>query len=986
MPITTVMSHDSKVQSRCRALLVGAALAVFAGSSQGWQSKDVQDGGKITRPAFSGRVVRAFDFEEQYSNPLPVPRGWIRAQHDPEVPRDRPSFPIWNGAKLDYASPAFSGTGTVMLPTLGGSTSLILRHGELTVFPNADYLISARVRTDGLKHARARMVATIIDRAGNDIPGSRVSSGLAQTRGEWELLSISIDGTGPDAAFVRLELELLQPEEQPRSRRLKPFTVWSQDYTGAAWFDDVVIAQVPMIGLSTGTPGNMVASDESPSLKMSVRDLTGDDLSSYVRVFDASGHLVDEHGSGSGRGADRLVMDWTPELSGFGWYSAVLDVLSGGTLVGRKELSFIWQPPLDQKLNLFGESEGPRSSVFGIRSTTKEPKLLEALPEMVRLTGVHKAEIRALDIDSQESDLVKGSELVNSIDRIIGLGVEVGLSLGQVPMDLADQAAIDHDAIFSLLLDHEDIVLPALGPFMDRYGQRVSDWRLGVEAIEDDGPTLATEINAISSLMDPYVPGPVIGLSWAMDRPFEQSLFGSAVRLLVEDDPSYPDEALTDMISQWVSARDAQMSQLSGLGSAPTGTNDQSSRGRLSVVHRGQVTQGGGRVASVWSQVGWLGRRAINAWWASRLIDPGNSDTEILLSDPWVVEQGSRGRVLPGPELLLWRTLVDHLGGRQAVQEIDLEPGVRMLLCSGRAATNNQGRGEGIEPTDGVLVMWLDEPSLERAVVELPLSMGAVEIVDLFGNIDQVMLESVSELGLPMHKIEVTRTPMIVTGVNAALVQFLSNVKITPNRLEATGGVHKHQLQIMNPWPFSIRGRVYIVEPGGYSVPGSTRVDRSWEIKPRVVNFTVSGNQQEMVDLDLTYSAAQLSGMRDLIFDIELQADQDYGLVRVQRQIELGTDAIDVDLSFRRVGTSAIGGRIEVVAVVANRTDQPMLADVIALAPKNPRQESTISSIEPLLNGERSFVFEELESGDEVIVSVRIPGLGVQINKSIRLP
>lgn len=968
------MGTNARMRSRYSPLVWGSVVAMTAGLSIGMQTKDSSDGGTITRPAFSGRITRAFDFEEMYTNPLPVPKGWIRAQHDPEVPRDRPGFPIWNGAVLDYESPAYSGQGSVYLPTNGGSTSLILRHGELTVFPNADYMISARVRTQGILHARARMVATLIDRAGNDIPGSEVSTKLVRTLGAWDLVNVFVEGTEPSAAFVRVELELLQPEQQPRVRKPKPFTVWEQDFDGGAWFDDVVVAQVPMIGLDTGTAGNVVSGEVPPTLNMTVRDLTGDDLRSFVRVFDASGKLVDQRGAVGG--ADKLGDPWTPALSGFGWYHAVFDVLSGegesSILVGRRELAFIWQPPKSrgELVGGFGAKRMvPEESLFVLRSSSMEPNLLTCLPDLAEMTGVKHVEMRVWDGKSVAEDMLKGSVLLNSIDRAIGMGIELSFSLSEVPAELADQAAIDQDAIFKLLLEHEPIVMPLLGPLMDRYGQQITDWRLGSGVNENDGERLVGEIEGIASLVDPYIPGAVLGVGWAMDRPFESNVLKSSVRLLVEDDASFPDDAIPDMIEQWSQAR-GSMGQAEGVDSS-----------RLSVVHRAyQIDEGRTGSESVWSRVGWLGRRAINSWWASKLMSPGNDEMEIVLSDPWVVEKGQRGRVMPGPELLVWRTLVDYLGGRSAVEELSFEPGVRMLLCSGMEG--------GDESSNGALVVWLDKPMLDTTMIELPLSRGGVEVVDLFGNVSSVELEYETELNLPVHRVEVTRTPQIITGVNTKLVQFLASIRLSPDRFEATTGMHKHELVMKNPWPFSIRGRVYIVEPGGYSVPGANTVDRAWEIKPRVVNFAITGGLEDRVELDVSYSSANLAGMKDLVFDVELAADEDYGLMRVEREIELGTDVIEVDLRFQHVddGSGLPTRQIEVVAVVSNRTDEPMFAEVVAIAPKNARQESSISSIEPMGSGERSFVFERLVSGDEVVIRVQIPGRSIQFNKAIMLP
>jgi hypothetical protein len=127
--------------------------------------------GSVTRPETSGRVVKVFNFEEAKTNPGDVPRGWFRSFDEPS--RARPGFPDWNKASLSYTTEggvAFGGAGSVMLPTRGGSTALVVNEGVLPVFQNADYLISAKVRTDRLVHARAAMVARFLDKSGAGCP------------------------------------------------------------------------------------------------------------------------------------------------------------------------------------------------------------------------------------------------------------------------------------------------------------------------------------------------------------------------------------------------------------------------------------------------------------------------------------------------------------------------------------------------------------------------------------------------------------------------------------------------------------------------------------------------------------------------------------------------------------------------------------------------------------------------------------------------
>ena len=101
-----------------------------------------------------------------------------------------------------------------------------------------------------------------------------------------------------------------------------------------------------------------------------------------------------------------------------------------------------------------------------------------------------------------------------------------------------------------------------------------------------------------------------------------------------------------------------------------------------------------------------------------------------------------------------------------------------------------------------------------------------------------VPLTRVSELELPIHEITPTRSPTIVTGVNPKLLEFFDRSELARTASTPRRGLRRHALSIANPWTILIRGKLFIVEPGGYADP-DTVIDRSWEISPRVVEFAV---------------------------------------------------------------------------------------------------------------------------------------------------
>lgn len=117
---------------------------------------------QMDRPEAARRTVKSWDFEGDAGLFEPVPPGWFRAQDNPNTGRVRPGFPAFNAAILD-AEVAASGRFSMRLPTRGGSTSLTLAAGVLPAIPDGDYSVVARVRTQGLEHARARIVAWFLD-------------------------------------------------------------------------------------------------------------------------------------------------------------------------------------------------------------------------------------------------------------------------------------------------------------------------------------------------------------------------------------------------------------------------------------------------------------------------------------------------------------------------------------------------------------------------------------------------------------------------------------------------------------------------------------------------------------------------------------------------------------------------------------------------------------------------------------------------------
>ena len=79
--------------------------------------------------------------------------------------------------------------------------------------PAGDYLVTARVRSAKLEHAGARLRGYFLDREGRIIDGSVQQSPRLVSNDGWTRVDLNLAGDFPLAAFLGLEVELVQPTD-----------------------------------------------------------------------------------------------------------------------------------------------------------------------------------------------------------------------------------------------------------------------------------------------------------------------------------------------------------------------------------------------------------------------------------------------------------------------------------------------------------------------------------------------------------------------------------------------------------------------------------------------------------------------------------------------------------------------------------------------------------------------------------------------------
>ena len=372
------------------------------------------------------RLVHRFDFEEaRLNNFEDLPKHWFVIGRPADTASvtflrqplhqkliEQTGFPRYGTVRFDRPQTE-KGGHHLHVALNGGNAGAFLEVGALPAVPGSEYLITAKVRTRGLKHAAARVVVYFVDGKGNRVEASVSGSGRVQTGGRWETVSVRLRGLYPEAAWIGIEalLEQAKPDDQSPLGRQQ---VVYRDVHGEAGFDDIMIWQLPLVTVRTQNPVNVIRSPQKPELSMRVRDLTGRELIAQLVVYD---HLYRVAGTDRQAIGNGLPSSWTwqPRLARYGWYLVDMTIFERGLAaeplpVARTLSSLLWLP----EKRAVSAVEGSR---FMVSATGVEGRYLGLIPQVVtraglgavvlsawgRDTGLEEVERRQVEVDGAGS-------------------------------------------------------------------------------------------------------------------------------------------------------------------------------------------------------------------------------------------------------------------------------------------------------------------------------------------------------------------------------------------------------------------------------------------------------------------------------------------------------------------------------------------------------------------------------------------------------
>ena len=375
---------------------------------------------------------------------------------------------------------------------------------------------------------------------------------------------------------------------------------------------------------------------------------------------------------------------------------------------------------------------------------------------------------------------------------------------------------------------------PWLLPYLDRLGQYIHSWQFGM--LGDFGSNLRLgggAINGARGVLDPYVPGGELIVPWPAEVYIDRGAAPGADRLAVTIPPGFADEAL-DTLAQQVAASGARRVEVHLQPIDPS-----------IFGHRASQDDLARRIVRVWDRL------------VSRGEHPSLTSASLIMGRPWTLGGGVRTQVSPAYTLPVWRSLVQALDGRRVVSRFSPERGVHAFVLA-PAPGASQSRSSA-------LVLFRDT-GMGEARVAIPLGHGTPTLVDINGNRTELRRRDDW-----LHEFMVGESPVIVEGVDAPLLTFLSSIRFTPMVLPPGAVDLETEAIFTNPWGINITGRATIIEPGGFLSDGTR--DRAWSIRPPGFEFYVPPGGERSVPITLSADARIEIGQKRLV-DITGRAEE----------------------------------------------------------------------------------------------------------------
>ncbi len=707
-------------------------------------------------PPQVSRTLRNFDFEERrLGNDEELPMHWSKVEG--------PGLPHYLNGRLS-TDRAHGGRYSFRFDLNGGALVYRYDFGQIPARFGAHYRIEGFSQTTVLANARARISAYFTDLDGHQLTSTLRHSQLYAARApdeDWHKLGLELTADDQQAAWLVLELELLQPSQYAK-HTLGDRSLFTQDIHGSAWFDDITVSQVPQVMLSTQRPGNIFRRSDTPQLQVLVSDRFTDDLAAKLKITDVEGTNVFQRSGSldlSGAQSDPLgqkrIVLTLPELKP-GWYEASLTMTSQGQTLGDESLDFILLP-----------DDAPRAEPdprFGIIATQLPFEGWSELPQILPMLSAARVK---LAVWSASGDIEQADP--GAFDRLLEQFQQLGITPTACLVDLPPSLESSIGGSWNKLTAVDpNQWRPQLAYMISRHANHLDRWQLGADG--SDAFVSNRAMRKVYSTVYNEFAGLVEKPDLAMPWPAWYELEGELPATIAM---SIPSSVLPPQLPLYI--QDVQRHKGHQL-SLSFELLDRAKYGRQ-------------------TQIRDLAQRVIYALSANA--------QRIDLPLPFAVEnQGGQVVKQPRELLMILRTLVTTLNDATFQGKVPIAEGVEAFLFD--------RHGEGI------LALW-DRGNI-GGTRQLALNLGShPAMIDLWGNVTPLP-RAMNQDAEGRVQITVGPMPMFLVDIDGPQAQLRASVSIDQPLLESSFHPHQRRIRFTNPSRQPMNGTLKLRPPDGWTV------------------------------------------------------------------------------------------------------------------------------------------------------------------------
>ncbi len=779
------------------------------------------------------------------------PDRWVR-NHDQTYP---------HYVEVEIREESTADDGVCLAIDLDGASAAI-HSPPIRVMSRFSYLLMARVRTESVQHSKLVLSLDFYDKAGNRLQS--IHSEPINNSDQWQTLHV-----GP----IDLEHETID-------RAVIGMTVKrgaKGDLHGRVLLDDVRLARLPKIAVSTNSPFNVYTNpkdvlvrcelsgirERDPEIQFQLLDACGNELQANSTRLD--GRLIEENarqtpdivdGTGDAPAGYEGTAEWRPDIPEYGFYRVVVNMRSadGATAQSdiRRELDnrVVWlavAPPLDM----------PTKGEFGwTLPEGDDPLSYQQLSRLLPQVGINWVKV-PLWYDA--NDPQRGDEIIRFVELLGASNVEVVGILDRPPAGSELARHTDQDVpIADLLMSDPSSWQPLLDPVMTRLSLRVRCWQLGqdYDTSFEGLPDLVKRIDQLRSKLFRFGQDVKLGLSWGWGS--IHSVAGNVswdFEQLSNDKPPS-----LDALDRNLGLPNSNSAQRWVLIEPPPPHDDPSLSPQENLEAR--ITE--------------LVRKLVAA--------KEHGAEAIFVPNPFDDQHGlMHANGMPGELLLPWRTTAAMLSGASYLGEIQM-PG----SSENRVFCRKDGHV--------VMVLWNSAPT--REVMYLGKD---VRHVDVWG---RTMTPGEEE---GRQVIEVGPLPSFVVGMHEAITRWRIATRFAESDIPSVfAAPHDNSLHLQNFFTQGVGGSLEIVvlqhdtdpETPDAMEPTAERqgfeLDR-WIIDPPRATFRMAAGEKAELPFQIRLKNA-LYGPQPVRVDFRLEADELYQF-SVYRMMHVGSGDVHIDVT-----------------------------------------------------------------------------------------